>query len=180
MTAQLPNRICLNGSYHSLLSAPEQKFWDSLGRRPPFVPKSTANWSGYMNHWAVWDHMLYLTDIVGAVCRRNAEAGASPTSWCRVGHEGACDVRATSLADLCEVPFGGIPADWYSGELRIPKGEVVDYVHAGLASEYERDRILEVINGKIVSQKIGRIRADPWKQPEPRWKQFFRIFKRLW
>ncbi len=157
MTAQFGNRIYLNGSYHPLLSAPEQEFWDRLGSRPSFVAQSTANWSGYISHWAVREDILHLTDIVGTVCQRSAEVGVEPTSWCSVGHCGACDEQAFSLAGFCEVPFGGILADWYSGELRIPQGEVVEYVHVGWASGYERDLILEVVRGKIVARKICRI-----------------------
>lgn len=178
MTAQVMNRIHINGSYQPLLSAPEQMFWSRLGSRPPFVPESTANWSGYISHWAVREDTLYLTDIVGSVCRRRPEEGVAETRWCPVSHEGECDLQRLSLVDLCEVPFGGIPATWYSGELRIPQGQLVEYVHSGWASGYERDLILDVARGKVIAQKIGRIAANPWRRPESRWKRFLKLVAR--
>jgi len=40
-------------------------------------------------------------------------------------------------------------AAWYSGLLRVPMGEMLEYVHGGFLSEYERDLILEVRSGTV-------------------------------
>jgi hypothetical protein len=45
---------------------------------------------------------------------------------------------------------GRARADWYSGELRIPQGEMTRYVHGGYGSEYERDRLVMVEQGRVV------------------------------
>ena len=45
---------------------------------------------------------------------------------------------------------GRVRADWYSGELRIPMGEMLKYVHGGYGSEYEQDRLVLVQAGVVV------------------------------
>ena len=176
MTAQVANRIYINGSYRPLLSSPEQGFWQQLGSRPSFRRQSTDNWSGYISHWAVREEELYLTDIIGEVCRRDPQDGAESSSWCAVGHFGDCEGAKTVLSDICAVPFGGIPAVWDSGELRIPQGEVVEYVHAGWDSGYERDLVLKVAGGKIVSQKIIRVPAHTWNRAEILLERLLKLF----
>ena len=42
-------------------------------------------------------------------------------------------------------------ADWFSGEIRIPHGEMIRYVHMGYASVYEKELFLRFVNGKYVS-----------------------------
>ena len=45
---------------------------------------------------------------------------------------------------------GRVRADWYSGELRIPMGEMLKYVHGGYCSQYEQDRLVLVQAGVVV------------------------------
>ena len=40
-------------------------------------------------------------------------------------------------------------AHWYSGTIRIPQGELLEYVHGGYASTYERDLLLELERGVV-------------------------------
>lgn len=52
--------------------------------------------------------------------------------------------------DLVRDDEGRVRADWFSGELRIPRGEMRQYVHGGYGSEYERDRLIMVDQGRVV------------------------------
>lgn len=47
---------------------------------------------------------------------------------------------------------GGAPihADWFSGVLRVPMGEVLQYVHMGFGSVYEQELHIKVENGVVV------------------------------
>lgn len=45
---------------------------------------------------------------------------------------------------------GRVRADWYSGELRIPMGEMLKYVHGGYCSTWERDRLVMIEKGVVV------------------------------
>ena len=44
-------------------------------------------------------------------------------------------------------------ADWISTTLRVPQGELLEYVHGGFGSTYERDLFIEVCNGNITSRR---------------------------
>ena len=41
-------------------------------------------------------------------------------------------------------------ADWFTGELHIPRGEMLDYVHAGFDSVYEQEIVLKVEQGVVI------------------------------
>ena len=51
--------------------------------------------------------------------------------------------------------FPGYPervfAHWYSGRIRVPRGKLLKYVHAGYASIYERDLLLDFERGVLVA-----------------------------
>ncbi len=40
--------------------------------------------------------------------------------------------------------------DWFSGEITIPKGEILNYIHAGFATVYEREQRIYIEKGVIV------------------------------
>lgn len=180
MTAQIGNSITIGEVRRALLSRPEAGFLARLDRLPGFCARSTANWCGYKTEWAVVADKLYLLGLDGLVCDRLPNPEVQSSAWCRVGHLGDCLYREISLSDLCPVPSGGIPALWFTGELRIPDGELVEYVHAGWASGYERDLIVEVVAGQVVSEKIVRIPAISPPRASPRgslWKRLWRGFQ---
>jgi len=45
-------------------------------------------------------------------------------------------------------------AEWFSGELCIPRGEMLEYVHAGFNSTYEEEIILTVQQGVVIRTQI--------------------------
>jgi hypothetical protein len=45
-------------------------------------------------------------------------------------------------------------ADWFTGVLRVPQGEVLQYIHMGFASVYERELHINVERGVIVSTQV--------------------------
>ena len=44
-------------------------------------------------------------------------------------------------------------ADWFTGEIRIPQGDLLEYVHGGYDSTYEKDLFLDFKEGYLVSYK---------------------------
>jgi hypothetical protein len=42
-------------------------------------------------------------------------------------------------------------ADWFTGELRIPKGKMLDYIHMGFDSVYEQEIILTLEQGVVIN-----------------------------
>jgi hypothetical protein len=67
-------------------------------------------------------------------------------------NNGAADERAArnivvaQLLDSGKIP---VKADWYSGLLRVPLGEELDYVHGGFLSITEFDLVLEIDRGAV-------------------------------
>ncbi len=47
-----------------------------------------------------------------------------------------------------------ILADWFSGVLRIPQGDILHYVHMGFASIYERELLVTVEKGVVVETRV--------------------------
>jgi len=47
-----------------------------------------------------------------------------------------------------------IPADWFSGVIRIPQGELLHYVHMGFGSVYEEEIHLKIEKGKVVKSRV--------------------------
>lgn len=45
-------------------------------------------------------------------------------------------------------------AEWFSGTLRVPIGNMTEYVHMGYASKYERELFIDVKNGLVVQREI--------------------------
>ena len=95
----------------------------------------TSCWRGYRATWIIIDNNLYLEDIE----TQNKK------------------LRKDSLFKKIKEP---VFADWYTGELRLPRGECLKYVHGGFGSIYERDILITVEKGKVISQKIKTNRVD--------------------
>lgn len=47
-----------------------------------------------------------------------------------------------------------IPANWFSGVIRIPQGKLLHYVHMGFGSVYEREIHVKIENGRVVKSRI--------------------------
>ena len=46
-----------------------------------------------------------------------------------------------------------ILADWFTGTLRIPQGEMLHYVHMGYGSVFEQELHIKIENGKVTKSK---------------------------
>jgi len=45
-------------------------------------------------------------------------------------------------------------AGWYSGTIRVPQGKLLRYVHNEFDSVYERERVIEIQNGRVIGHQI--------------------------
>ena len=62
------------------------------------------------------------------------------------------------------LPGEPILADWFTGVLRIPQGELMQYVHMGFGSVHEEVRHIKIENGTVVAERVvpGKT-GDPWE-----------------
>ncbi len=132
MTAQFGERLNYDGQEMSMCTEPLGDYFALGGVNPGFGQEwpldCTALWRGYVGSWAVLGDRLYLVAI----------------------HNLASDGADTNFL---ETIFPGHPdsvfADWYTGTLCVPQGEILKYVHMGYQSTYERDILIDVERGVI-------------------------------
>lgn len=111
---------------------------------------SSASWRGYVGHWEIKDGKLWLRKVVVEFGKGpSVRADAPDLSQCEPGSDTYLDCNL--VADL--FPEGGdILADWYSGILIVPIGELVEYVHMGYGSTYSKYLVLSVRKGEVTRQ----------------------------
>jgi hypothetical protein len=142
-TAQAPDVIHYEGKRYMLFTNPLESYFKE-GERPKFHigqgSISSGNWRGYVGTWKIEDDTLYLVGLDSWICK---------------------DLRPENCkrADLKEIfgekfRNGKVKADWFTGDLRMPDGERLQYVHMGYGSVYERDIILSVAAGKITGKQV--------------------------
>lgn len=131
MTAQIPERLRYQGEDLAMCTTPLSNYFTVGGKNPGFEFNCTALWRGYVGSWEIVDDRLYLVGLNGTL-----EDGTDAT-----------------LASI----FPGFPyrvfAHWYTGTIRIPQGKMLEYVHMGYGSTYERDLLLEIERGVVVSTR---------------------------
>ena len=64
-----------------------------------------------------------------------------------------------------------ILADWFSGVLRIPRGERLLYVHMGFGSVYEQQVHVKVENGIVTGSRVVDNRDKDWNPGKLGWRK---------
>lgn len=132
MTAQIAERIFIDGQEHGLCTYPLTPYMASLPRPLGLRAPHTALWRGYIGTWEINAERLYLTAIEG-------ELGSG---------------EAVTLETL----FPGFPdrvfAHWYCGRLRVPQGRMLKYVHQGFASQFEQDLFIDIERGVVQHTRV--------------------------
>ena len=130
MTAQFSEKLILDGQTYAMTSTPLGDYFVLGGHCPDLMPGSTALWRAYVGTWEVVNDRLYLIKISATL--RNGEPAK------------------------LEHFFPGFPdrvfAHWFSGQVRLPQGELLKYVHMGFSSKYERDEFIHFKNGVMTGR----------------------------
>lgn len=132
MTAQIPEKLLFEGEKYAMCTNPLDDYCALGGELPRFASNCTALWRGYLGTWEIINDRLYLVKLHGEL-----ESGQD--------------------ADL-ETLFPGygerVFAHWYSGVIRLPQGKMLEYVHMGYGSTYERDQLLDFERGVLVARQV--------------------------
>jgi hypothetical protein len=148
-TAQVPDRIFIDGREYALNTNPlESRLRGGRDFLPETVSRSTANWRGYVAHWAIDGDRLLLRRVEVRLYDRESRQSSSVDLLTRLFPEGA-----------------PVVATWYSGALIIPDGRLVDYVHMGYGSTYAHYRVYRIAQGRVVealSMDAGQFSA--WRE----------------
>lgn len=132
MTAQIPETLVYEGEEMAMYTNPLDDYFALGGVDPGLWSGCTALWRGYVGRWEIVQDRLYLVGLSGTL---------------RSGQEATL---ATVFPAFPERVF----AHWYCGTIRIPRGRRLRYVHMGYRSVFERDVLLDVRRGVVVSRQV--------------------------
>lgn len=137
-TNQVPDYLILDSDTIAIFSNPLESYFNQVGERNIIGLQgcgSTACWRGYKAIWELKNDSLFL----------NAITSCHSDQFC----------SKVVDADL-KAMFGSAPvfAQWFSGKILIPKGKLVQYIHMGYASIYEKELSLHIKAGRKKKQSI--------------------------
>ncbi|MBF0105189.1 MAG: hypothetical protein HQM16_07665 [Deltaproteobacteria bacterium] len=120
-----------------MFTTPLEDYLKTLSKRPEIFdgPSCSACWRGYVGTWVIKEGFLYLVDLKAGDCTNE---------------------KTIPLKKIFAGQKGPVRADWFSGTIRLPKGNLTQYVHMGFASQYERYLLIEIDKGRVISEKEVR------------------------
>jgi hypothetical protein len=139
-TAQQGDKLRIDGKTYVIFTNPLEPY---LEKNPDKLPKSevvsTGLWRGYVATWEVKEQRLMLVDV--SILKSMPDKSGSGFS--------------PELTSVLEQMFPGqkeVPAEWFTGNIVVPDGKLVSYVHMGYASTYQKYILLRVEKGAITRQ----------------------------
>ena len=135
MTAQFSEHLLYQGQELTLCAEPLGPLLQFSGTTLKFEATCTALWRGYVGTWSIDNDRLYLAKLSGNVVTDGQE------------HEVGLEALFPDYTD-------GVFAHWFTGVLRCPSGALLNYVHGGYASTYEKDLFLRVQRGVVLEERI--------------------------
>ncbi|WP_444898098.1 hypothetical protein [Microbulbifer sp. SSSA005] len=133
-TAQRPDIIIIDDKELRLNTNPLESYLKGINWKPPEEAAIwSSNWRGYVASWEIKDKHLLLSDIT---IELNSDS-----------HE---DRKRKSILNEIFPAKTEVVAEWYSGVLIVPDGEMTNYIHMGYASTYEAYQILRINNGVVI------------------------------
>lgn len=137
MTAQEKDKLTFNDEVYYLATEPLMPYLQKHNIK--FETWWTACWRGYTGNWIIEDNKLYLVALHGWIKNDSADETKSKLR----------SVDMNYLFPDQEKVF----AEWFTGEIRIPYGEMLQYYHIGYASVYEKELYLEFENGYLIGKR---------------------------
>lgn len=129
MTAQAREILIYKGKKYGMATEPLEPYIESNGIQFNPMIECSGCWRGYIGTWSIEDNKLYLIDI------------DTDNDGKKVGLE--------YLFSNQEKVF----AEWFTGELRVPYGELIEYIHLGYESRYAKELFLEISKGVLVNER---------------------------
>lgn len=130
MTIQAGDILSYNGEKTTIATEPLKPYLETRSD-VSFIFKSTALVRGYIGTWKIKNKKLFLVTLVGFI--ENNEK-----------------VNLKYLFPNKTEVF----ADWFSGDIRIPEGDLLQNINIGYASVFARDRVLNFNKGQLISETV--------------------------
>jgi len=136
-TGQIPEQILIDGKPNILFSEPLQNLLKNpaqMEKLRPYLSNllCTASWRGYMAYWEIRDGNLFLVQVLANPCDK--------------------EPQEVPLSAFFTGSSGPVMASWYSGNLLVPLGKRLEYIHMGYESRYEKYLVISIKNGKVVGR----------------------------
>jgi hypothetical protein len=135
-TAQIGDLLEFEGKRETIFATPLEDYFTDERQRPELPASSSACWRGYIGLWSLKDDQLSLVAL-------HQEDWEKPDT---LGKE-------IPLKLIFGTSSSPVKADWFTGVLRLPRGERLRYVHMGFGSIYEKDLYLTIKKGKLVARR---------------------------
>jgi len=135
MTAQAMEKIFINGGKRYMASEPLAAYLATLKERPKFFFPDTGCWRGYYGTWEIKENKLYLIDLECYTADLEKR------------------VMSKHGMDFLFPMQKRVFAEWFTGELRIPEGDMLNYVHMGYESKYEIDSFISIEKGIVTGKR---------------------------
>ncbi len=140
MTAQVSETLIYGGKELMMFTTPLDPYLRA--NELSFVSPHTACWRGYEGKWEI----------------KGAEPNQGLYLVALRAHRSYEDIAG--LEDIFPGYPNGVFAHWYSGEIRLPQGSLLKYIHGGYASTYEYDLFLEIKKGLVVNKRAAHNNVD--------------------
>ncbi len=134
MTAQTAEHLIFQGDTLRLCTEPLSHLLNTQALPTEIAPGGSLLWRGYCGTWAIEGDRLYLKRL---------------------------ETQNNEL-EFEELPFesffpgylDGVFAHWFTGELRCPRGECMEFVNVGFSSVYEQDLFIGVDKGIVTGERV--------------------------
>ena len=130
MTIQVGDILSHNGKKTTIATEPLKPYLETRSD-VSFIFKSTALVRGYIGTWKIKNKKLYLVALIGFI--ENNE---------KVDYKYLFPNKTEVFAD------------WFSGDIRIPEGDLLQKINIGHASVFARDRLLNFNKGILISENL--------------------------
>jgi len=128
MTVQVAEIIRYKGKNKYMQTEPLQQYLEKEGRS--FSSFDSSCWRGYYALWEFNNNKLYLVELVNCLFKNKVD-----------------------LQNMFNQNQEKVFANWYSGDIVIPTGELLEEGLFGIDNVYERNIILKFKNGILISEK---------------------------
>lgn len=141
MTAQFSDLLLYKGENFSIGCEPLESYLETIKLPHRLVAPSSACWRGYYAKWAIDNSKLFLIKWEGYIL----------------------DFQRVNI-DYIFPDEEFVFAKWFTGEIRIPQGNEIRYIHGGYATIYEGDMFLEFKDGILINERTVWLTPDEIEQ----------------
>ena len=154
MTAQASDSLTYRGEVYQLAGVRGEGLFDPLEYGLDLVPTTTANWRGYVAHYAVVDDR-FLLDALTDVGLREAVDEESMRKLAPTIQGRAATWKPGVVYEDMDLPMA------FTGRLLIGRGFLRDlYVHMGFHPAWKFEHVLELVLADGTLQQVNDQSAD--------------------